>query len=337
MKKPFIIAEVSQNHDGSLGQAHAFIDAVASTGANAIKFQTHIACEESTPDEPFRTNFSYEDATRYDYWRRMEFTEDQWTGLYEHARDKRLTFLSSPFSLRALEMLDRIGCCAWKLGSGEVFNDILLNKAISTGKPILLSTGLSSVEDIDRQVAKIRRNGNDFVVFHCTTEYPSSAESIALNRIQEIKDRYNSSVGISDHSGTIYPSLAAVTLGVEFIEVHVTMSRWMFGPDIKASVTLDDLSRIVEGANFIYRSLKNPDERIELKNDKKELRRIFSKSLYANENLEAGDVLSEKNIAIKKPYVEEGIPVSAYADINGKRLKKPLIKDQPIKWEDIIQ
>ena len=335
MKKPYIIAEVSQNHDGSLGQAHAFIDAVASTGANAIKFQTHIADEESTLGEPFRTKFSYEDATRFDYWKRMEFTEEQWRGLYDHAKEKGLDFLSSPFSVKALEMLNRIGCQAWKFGSGEVFNDVLLDKAISTGKQIYLSTGLSAVQDIDNQVERIKQNGNDFVIFHCTTEYPSSAESIALNRIREIENRYNCSVGLSDHSGTIYPSLAAVTLGAEFIEVHVTMSKWMFGPDVIASVTIDELSQIVEGADFIYRTLQNPDKRIELKDGKKELKRIFSKSLYAGENIEKGTVLNESNIAIKKPYVNDGVPVSAYSEIMGKKLKNKLTKDQPIKWEDI--
>ena len=126
--EPYIIAEVSQNHDGSLGQAHAFIDAVAITGADAIKFQTHIAEAESTIYEPFRVKFSYEDDTRYDYWKRMEFTESQWKELYEHARNKGLDFLSSPFSVEALEMLDRIGVEAWKFGAGEVFNNILFNK-----------------------------------------------------------------------------------------------------------------------------------------------------------------------------------------------------------------
>ena len=103
---PYIIAEISQNHDGSLGQAHAFIDAVASTGADAIKFQTHIAEEESTVFEPFRVKFSYEDVTRYDYWKRMEFTEEQWIGLFEHATKLGLDFLSSPFSEKALIMLN---------------------------------------------------------------------------------------------------------------------------------------------------------------------------------------------------------------------------------------
>ena len=164
--KPYIIAEVSQNHDGSLGQAHAFIDAVASTGADAIKFQTHYAEEESTIYEPFRVNFSYEDATRYDYWKRMEFSENQWKGLYEHAVSVGLDFLSSPFSEKALDILDRIGVPAWKFGAGEVFNEKLLHKAILTNKPIMISTGLSTLDDISEQIKKIKKMEINILFFN---------------------------------------------------------------------------------------------------------------------------------------------------------------------------
>src|SRR5258706_2002404 len=117
-----IIAEVAQAHDGSLGLAHAFIDAIAAAGADAVKFQTHIAAAESTPEEPWRVKFSSQDASRYDYWKRMEFSEEQWRGLQQHAEEKELLFLSSPFSLEAVELLERVGVCAWKIASGEVSN-----------------------------------------------------------------------------------------------------------------------------------------------------------------------------------------------------------------------
>src|SRR5687768_2709730 len=118
-ERPLVIGEVGLTHDGSLGLAHAFVDAIAKAGADAVKFQTHIAAAESTPAEPFRVKFSRQDASRYEYWQRMEFTEEQWRGLAEHARDKGLVFLSSPFSIEAVELLDRIGIQMWKIGSGE--------------------------------------------------------------------------------------------------------------------------------------------------------------------------------------------------------------------------
>src|SRR5918992_3358857 len=117
-----IIAEVAQAHDGSLGMAHAFIDAIATTGADAVKFQTHIASAESTPTEPWRIQFSRQDTSRYDYWKRMEFTEAQWSGLKQHADERGLIFLSSPFSIEAVELLERVGVAAWKVASGEVSN-----------------------------------------------------------------------------------------------------------------------------------------------------------------------------------------------------------------------
>ena len=144
----FIIAEIAQAHDGSLGTAHAYIDAVAKTGADAIKFQTHIASAESTPDEPFRIKFSRQDENRFDYWKRMEFTKEQWVGLFEHCKEVGITFLSSPFSEEAVELLNEIGTPAWKIASGEVSNQPMLAKMSETQKPILLSTGMSDIDEI---------------------------------------------------------------------------------------------------------------------------------------------------------------------------------------------
>lgn len=138
-----IVGEVAQAHDGSLGTAHAFIDAIADSGAQAVKFQTHIAAAESSPQEPFRVKFSRQDATRYDYWKRMEFTPEGWAGLAEHARERGLVFLSSPFSVEAVDLLEKIGMPAWKIASGETGNPLLLERIYHTGKPVILSTGMS--------------------------------------------------------------------------------------------------------------------------------------------------------------------------------------------------
>lgn len=335
-KSTYVIAEISQNHDGSLGQAHAFIDAVAKTGADAIKFQTHIAEEESTLDEPFRVNFSYCDKTRYDYWKRMEFTESQWKQLYEHSCEVGLDFLSSPFSVAALEMLDKIGVPAWKFGSGEVFNEVLLKKAINTRKPIILSSGLSTIQDIDEQVRRIKDNGNNLILLECTTEYPSSPETIRLNMLEIYKKRYQCKIGLSDHSATIFPSLAAVALGASVIEVHVTMSKDMFGPDVKASVTMEELKTIVEGAVFINKMSKSRDEKVVIDDKRRELKRIFSKSLYAKCDLKCGDILAEDMIAIKKPYDSDAIQVSDYERIIGKRIVEDIAKDSILMWENVL-
>lgn len=332
---PYIIAEVSQNHDGSLGQAHAFIDAVAQTGANAIKFQTHIAEEESTHLEEFRVKFSYEDQTRYDYWHRMEFTREQWKGLYDHAVKKGLDFLSSPFSIKALRMLDEIGVPAWKFGSGEVFNTALIDEALNTHKPIILSTGLSSLEDIKGQVDYIKGKNCKVSVLYCITAYPSKAEEININEITLLKSELSCTVGISDHSATIYPSLAAVTLGAEIVEVHVTMSPYMFGPDVKASVTLEQLKEIVEGSRFITQMRESGKDIRKVTDEQLKLKQMFSKSIYFTRSLSKGHMLSEEDLAAKKPNI--GVNADRMQEFIGRALVKDVTKDDVLTEELVGQ
>ena len=246
-----VVAEVAQTHDGSLGMAHAFIDAIAEAGADAVKFQTHIAAAESTPGEPWRVKFSTQDATRYEYWKRMEFTEEQWGGLRKHAEEAGLWFLSSPFSAEAADLLDRVGVAAWKVASGEVGNLPLLERLVRDGRPVLLSSGMSSLEELDAAVQVVRRQGRPLAVLQCTSAYPCTPEQVGLNLIPELRERYGCAVGLSDHSGTIYAGLAAITLGIEALEIHVTFSREMFGPDVPASVTMEELRHLVDGVRFI--------------------------------------------------------------------------------------
>lgn len=327
----FIIAEVAQNHDGSLGQAHAYIDAVAKTGVDAIKFQTHIAEAESTPDEPFRVKFSYEDRTRYDYWKRMEFTEGQWLDLYNHAKDKGLEFLSSPFSTEAVNLLETIGIEAWKIGSGEVFNKPLLEQILKTNKPILLSSGMSTFEDIERQIKFIKNV--PYAVFQCTTAYPTQMKDIGLNVIDELKERYSCPVGLSDHSGTIFPSLAAVSRGANMIEVHATMSKYMFGPDIKSSVSIDELKEMVSGIRMISEMLRAPIDKNKISKDLEDLKDIFSKGIYLKRNIECGKKILLDDISFKKPL--QGICADEYELIIGKKATRDLVLNNPLKWSDI--
>ncbi|MDQ7011967.1 MAG: N-acetylneuraminate synthase family protein, partial [Mariprofundaceae bacterium] len=254
----FVIGEVAQAHDGSLGMAHAFIDAIAEAGADAVKFQTHIAAEESSPLEPWRVKFSPQDETRYDYWKRMEFTAEQWAGLAQHARERGLVFLSSPFSEAAVDLLEKLDMPAWKVASGETNNPILLERMAATGKPILLSTGMSALDEIDRVTAWIQAQGVPLAIFQCTSRYPSPPETIGLNMLSVFRQRYGVPVGLSDHSACIYAGLAAATLGANLLEVHVTLSREAFGPDVVASLTTAELRQLVEGVRFIEQTLKHP-------------------------------------------------------------------------------
>ena len=332
-KPCLIMAEIAQAHDGSLGMAHAFIDAVAEAGVDAIKFQTHIAAAESTPDEPWRVKFSKQDATRYDYWKRMEFTEEQWQGLKQHADERGILFLSSPFSLEAVDLLKRVGVTAWKIPSGEIASTPILDRILATGLPLILSTGMSSLKEIDEVVNRIKKHGAPLVVLQCTTAYPCPAEKVGMNLISYFQERYKCAVGLSDHSGTIYPGLAAAAFGIQLLEVHVTFNRAMFGPDVPASVTLAELSKLVEGIRFIEKMMANPVDKEMIAGEFKKLRATFTKSIVTRNNLKAGKVLKADDLTLKKPGT--GIPASRLPEIIGRRLTRSLSADTLISESDL--
>ena len=329
----FIVAEIGQAHDGSLGTAHAYIDAVAQTGANAIKFQTHIAAAESTPGEPFRVKFSRQDATRYDYWRRMEFTESQWQGLADHAAERGLTFLSTPFSFAAVDLLEQVGAPAWKVGSGEVNNLPMLKYMARTGKPVLLSSGMSPWSDLDAAVACVRGENAPVAVFQCTTAYPCPPESLGLNVLAELRERYACPVGLSDHSGDIYAGLAAVTLGANMLEIHVVFSHDCFGPDTPASVTMPALKQLVDGIRFIECALAHPIDKEAKAAELAELRQVFGKSVVTAADLPAGHELTQADLALKKPG--SGIPAARLSEVIGRKLSRAVAENTILAESDL--
>lgn len=331
-KRCTIVGEIAQAHDGSLGMAHSYIDAVAAAGADAVKFQTHIAAAESTPTEPWRVKFSLQDESRYEYWRRMEFTPEQWQGLKTHADEVGLLFLSSPFSMEATELLKKVGVAGWKIASGEVTNYQMVESMCETSLPVMLSTGMSPLSEIDDAVALVKGYDVPFAVMQCTTQYPSPADSIGLNVLTEFRDRYQGAVGLSDHSGKIFASLAAAALGADVIEIHVTMSREMFGPDVKASVTTEELKQVTEGVRFIAEMAANPVDKSVTRADISDLRDIFFKSLVPRADLPAATVLEAKHITAKKPGT--GIPATQFKTLIGRTLARNVQCDQPFVEED---
>ena len=328
-----VVGEVAQAHDGSLGFAHAYIDAIANAGADAVKFQTHIASAESTVAEPWRVRFSAQDRTRYDYWRRMEFTEEQWGGLKSHAEARGLVFLSSPFSEEAVELLRRLDIRAWKVASGEVGNRALLDRLIATGLPIILSSGMSRLDELDRAVARVKDAGLPVTVLQCTSMYPCPPEKVGLHLMSGFRERYQCPVGLSDHSGTIYAGLAAATLGADMIETHVTLSLEMFGPDQSASITSAELRQLVDGVRFIERMHAVPLTKDDLSAETAPLRALFTKSLAPRVDLPRGTVLTSVHLALKKPGT--GIPEERMAEVVGRRLRRGLRVDELIQECDL--
>ncbi len=328
-----MIAEVAQAHDGSLGNAHAYIDAVARTGADAIKFQTHIAAAESTPGEPWRVRFSPQDTTRYDYWKRMEFTEEQWAGLAQHAADKGLIFLSSPFSIRAVELLERLDVAAWKVGAGEITNLPMLELMAQTKRPVLLSSGLASWSDLDVAVSTVRKFDAQVGVFQCTTAYPCPPSRLGLNVMAEARGRYGCPVGLSDHSGTIFAGIAAATLGAEMVEAHIVFSRDCFGPDTPASVTIDEMTTMVHGIRFVSEALANPVDKEAMATELADLKRIFGKSVVATRAIAAGQQLLPQDLDARKPGT--GIPAARMTELIGRRALRDIEANTLLSEKDV--
>jgi len=330
-----IIAEIAQAHDGSLGTAHAMIDAAAEAGVDAVKFQTHIADAESTPGEPWRVKFSPQDETRYDYWKRMEFTPEQWAGLKRHAEEKGLAFLSSPFSMQAVKLLEKVGVAAWKVASGEVNNVPMLRRMAASGLPVLLSSGMSDMEEIADALAILRAAGNPPVcVLQCTSSYPTPPQKVGINVMNEIARRFpDVAVGLSDHSATIFPGLIAAWEGAKVIEVHLTLSRRAFGPDVVASLTVEEMAELVRGVRYVEAMRAHPLNKQALKEDMANMRAIFMKSLVLTRDMKAGDIITEEVLDARKPG--SGMSVRRYDEVLGRRLARDVKALTPLQEEDL--
>lgn len=322
--KVFVIAEVAQAHDGSLGILHSFVDACAGAKVDAVKFQIHIAEAESSGQEPFRTRFSRVDATRYDYWKRMSFAEADWAGVKRHCDDAGVEFLATPFSNAAVDLLERLEVVRYKIGSGDVTNSLLIERVARTGKEAILSTGLGTLEEIDRAADVLRKSG--VVVLQCTTRYPTAAEDVGLDAIIELRRQLHCPTGLSDHSGKIYAGIAAAAVGASVVEAHVAFDRRMFGPDAKASLTVDEFAQLVDGIRFVERA-RGGNAGKDLDPELAGLRAMFGRTIAVNRDLPAGHLLTFEDLEGKKP-AGHGLPTSALPQVLGRRLR-----NAKAKWE----
>lgn len=332
--KCLLIAEIGQAHDGSIGLAASYVDAVANIGVDLIKFQMHNAEEESTQDEPFRTKFSLEDASRMDYWRRMEFTHDQWQIIFDRAQNKNLSFIASAFSPSAVTRLAELGVPAIKIASGDVTNTDILDAVIDAGLPTYLSSGMSTWAEIDKAVEKLCSGGIELTVMQCTSAYPTAMADVGLNNIQEIRNRYSTKIGLSDHSGTLYPALAAIAMSVDVVEVHVVFDRMMFGPDASSSLAINDLKFLIDYRNAVREMTDNPVDKDCMAEKLSDIRRLFLRSLAPSKNLVKGDVLTKDVLSLKKPGF--GIPADDIGLVIGKKLKEDVSMNRLLRWDDIV-
>ncbi len=302
--------------------AHSFIEALSKTGVGAVKFQVHIAEAESSIQEPFRVKLATQDKTRFDYWKRMEFTLQQWKELKKHCDEAGVEFLASPFSNVAVDLLEEVGVKRYKIGSGEVNNFLLLEKIARTEKPVILSSGMSSFEELGHTVAFLKKRKVDISILQCTTAYPTKPENYGLNVIGELKERYGVPVGYSDHSAKIETCIAAAALGAEILEFHAIFSRNSLGPDASSSLEMEEITQLVKAVRKIETALQHPVD----KSDNSKfagLKNIFEKSLSVNKDLKAGHVLRFEDLEAKKPK-GFGMEASRFEEVIGMVLKKDM-------------
>jgi len=315
-------------HDGSLGNALNLIDLAAQLGADIVKFQTHIAAAETLRDAPMPPYFKGE--PRFEYFQRTGFTAAQWRQLKEHADACGIEFISSPFSIEAVDLLESIGMGRYKIPSGEVTNLPYLAYIAKLKKPVILSSGMSSWAELDAAVNTIRAEHNDLCILQCTSEYPTPYEQVGLNILGELRERYQTPVGFSDHTSTIFAPLAAVSLGATVIEKHLTFSRAMYGSDAKNALEPAEFAQMVAGIRAIETMLATPIDKNAIERYQT-MKEIFEKSIVAAVDIPAHTVITAPMLAFKKPGT--GIPAAEVESVLGKTSRQHIAKDTLIRRE----
>ena len=330
-KKSFIIAEIAQAHDGSLGYAHSFIDIAKKCKADAIKFQIHSADHESTLDEKFRINMSSQYKSRYEYWKKMEFTLDQWIELKNHCNEKSIEFMVSVFSDHAIDIAKKLGLNNVKVASGDFFNQILLNNICASFDNLIVSTGMSLEKEILQMNQKLRRKNKKFAFLHCISKYPCSLNSLCLDSIKKLKQKLKVPVGLSDHSGTVFPAIYAIAQNANLVEVHLSMDKNQYGPDTSSSLTPKDLELVTSFRDkfSIFEKKVNRDSVVKSIKHKK----LFTRSLALKSDKNKGYILKKSDLTLKKPGT--GIPFEKIRNLIGKKLIKNVSKKKLLRYDDI--
>lgn len=324
----FLIAEIGNNHDGNIGQAKALIEAAAQAGADAVKFQTHIADAEMLPSVPTPPHF---DEPRFAFTKRMELTLEQHETLKAVAEEHGVVFFSSPFSVQAVELLETLGAPAYKIASGEVTNPPVVEAIAATGKPALISTGMSGIEEIEAAVEILRAAGSPFLVMQCTSAYPCPPEKVNLRAMGTLAERFDCPAGLSDHTPDTHTSIAAVALGASCIEKHFTLSRRLYGPDHHASLEPQDFARLVSGVREVEQAVGEPGKERDPGLDP--VRATFEKSVVTSAEVPKGATIDASMVTTKRPG--DGIPATRLHEVVGRSAARALGANELIAEEDL--
>lgn len=334
--KNFIQTEDSRSTDEYLENAKELIKAAKEAGADAVKFQTHNVEDEQMDIDITSPHFSGSD--RYSWVKRNDEATplEFWQEIKDYCRELDILFFSTPMSRGAAEKLDKVGVDLWKIGSGDILDFVMLDYIAGTNKPIIISSGMSTLEEVDKAIEFLKKRTDKVVLMHCVSRYPCPPEDLNLKTIEFYKNRYGIPVGFSDHSIGYDSAVAAVNMGAVAIEKHFSMSRDLWGADHKVSMIPDELKILVDkirAGEKIDLAFYGKEEKV-LQDDEARFRPIFRKSLVAGQDIPAGTVLTKEMVYAMRPQIHiDGMPSEDYELAIGKEVKQDLKKFEPIKFE----
>jgi N-acetylneuraminate synthase len=326
----YIIAEGCDNHLGSLEKAKEMVRRAKEAGADVIKFQHHLPDEEMLPDVPISNNFNI---PLYKFLKEYALTLEQHIDLKNYCESIEIQYLCTPFSLKAAQELNKIEIDAFKIGSGEMTDIPTLKKIAAFGKPMIISTGMSSFEEIDRTYGVLCNLQVPLILMNCVSEYPALYHDMNLKVINKMIERYPEAlIGHSDHTPDIYTCFAAVTLGAKVLEKHVILDKRQRCPDQSVSIDFSELSHLVEGVRKIESSLG--DRKI-VHDKEKEIRQWAFRSLISTRKISAGEIITEDMIWSKRPGT--GIPSYLRDKIIGLKARHDIPDNKLLSWEDFSE
>jgi len=329
----YIIAEAGSNHDRNLDQAKRLIDVAAAAGADAVKFQTFAADQivaETTTRAKYLDGLLPPGKTMSDLFRELELPRDWHGDLFRHATDVGLDFLSTPFDFEAVDLLDDLGVKAFKVASYELWHLPLIREIASRGKPIICSTGMANLADVQDAVDTVAATGNDqLILLHCVVNYPPPFADLNLRAIRTLREAFGVPVGYSDHSSGITAPIVATALGAAVIEKHFTLSRDLPGPDHRFAIEPDELTAMVRAIRDAKDALGTGIKR--MAPAEADLYTTARRSLFAARDIPAGTVLGSEHVAILRPGT--GIEVRDLEKVIGRTTRRPIARHEPLAWD----
>jgi N-acetylneuraminate synthase/N,N'-diacetyllegionaminate synthase len=325
-ERPYIIAEIGINAQNNLTLAKRFIEVAAKSGADAVKFQTHIVDAEMVESE--MRSIGAGDV--YDTVSGCEWTVNEHQELQSHANKHNVSFLSTPFSTEAVDILEEIDVPAIKIGSGEMNNRHLAEYAANTGKPLLVSTGMNTFEQIKTTCEFLNEVASEYALFYCVSAYPTAAEDFDFETISSLKEISNVPVGFSDHSEGVEAAKVAIGNGAAIIEKHFTIDRRLPGPDQEVSIEPEQLTDLCDFSRLYS---ETSSRKASLHEQEIEIKEWAQHSIVAKRSIGQGEILSEANITSKRPRT--GVSANKYREVLGKQTVEALSAGTTIKWEHL--